>query len=160
MEDLNATENFVILPLYSPTEKAAGREPVPIHSHCNQWNADGRLRDNGEIYISIPSQLRVLYPDFFPGREVTFTLQIANGQKFSAKICQDEGKALMTNPNNALEPWLLREKLQLAQGELLTYQRLADLGFDSVKVIKIGDGMYLLDSAGFGDYERFIAQNS
>lgn len=160
MEDLNATENFVILPLYSPTEKAAGREPVPEHSHCNQWNAQGRPRNYGELYISVPADFRELNLDFFPSVEESFELRIPSGDVFSAKICQENGKALMTNPNDELEEWLLRDKLQLAKRELLNYSKLQSLGFDSVKVTKIGDGIYSLDIAGLGDYESFIAQNS
>ena len=54
----------------------------------------------------------------------------------SAKICQDNGKALMSNPNKALGKWLLRKILQLKEGELLTKKKLEQAGFDSIIVFK------------------------
>jgi hypothetical protein len=39
-----------------------------------------------------------------------FNLQIPTGEIFSAKVCQENSKALMTNPNKALSDWLLSEK--------------------------------------------------
>ena len=51
----------------------------------------------------------------------------------------------MTNPNSALEQWLLRDILQLSEGKLLTYERLQLVGFDSVKVTKIQAGFYTID---------------
>ena len=54
----------------------------------------------------------------------------------------------MTNTNDELEEWLLRDKLQLAKRELLTYAKVQSLGFDSVKVTNVGDGIYSMDIAG------------
>jgi hypothetical protein len=52
---------------------------------------------------------------------------------------------LQTNPNKALSKWLLRDLLKLNEGELLTYERLAILGFDSVKITKTREGFYKID---------------
>ena len=41
--------------------------------------------------------------------------QIPTGEIFSAKLCQENSKALMTNPNKALSDWLLRKVLQLKE---------------------------------------------
>ena len=65
-----------------------------------------------------------------------FSLVLPSGEILLAKVCQQGNKALMTNPNNALSDWLLRDVLKLREGELLTYKKLTDLGIDSVKIIK------------------------
>ena len=52
------------------------------------------------------------------------------------KICQDNGKALMSNPNKALGKWILRDVLSLKEGEVLTYQKLKELGIDSILITK------------------------
>jgi len=41
--------------------------------------------------------------------------------KFQAKVCQDNSKALMTNPNKDLADWLLRTALQL--GVIYIYEK-------------------------------------
>ncbi len=68
-------------------------------------------------------------------------MQIPTGEIFSAKLCQENSKALITNPNKALSDWLLRKVLQLKEGELATMEKLDKLGFDSVIITKneIGD---------------------
>ena len=98
------------------------------------------------------------YPDFFPSREEEFSLQIPTGEIFQAKICQDNSKALMTNPNKALSDWLLRKIFQLGEGELATYERLNLLGFDSVIITKDSEGKYSIDKAAIDSYEHFIGE--
>ena len=51
----------------------------------------------------------------------------------------------MSNPNKALGLWLLREVLQLKEGELLKYDRLKELGIDSVILYKHSDEEYSID---------------
>ena len=53
----------------------------------------------------------------------------------SAKVCQEGGKALMSNPNSALGEWILRKVLRKNYGELLTMDDLNKYGIDSVKII-------------------------
>ena len=98
------------------------------------------------------------YPDFFPSREEEFSLQIPTGEVFQAKICQQNSKALMTNPNKALSDWLLRKIFQLKEGELATYARLNLLGFDSVIVTKDSEGKYSIDKVAIDSYEQFIGE--
>lgn len=62
----------------------------------------------------------------------------------------------MTNPNKALSDWLLRKVFQLAEGELLTYEKMNVLGFDSVIVTKDQDGKYKIDKAKLNSYDDFI----
>jgi len=135
-------ENYVILPLYGIQKK---EKFIFERSGLNQWNANGRKRDFGEIYIPIPLELHKKYPNFFPNRDQDFNLQIPSGEIFSAKVCQENSKALMTNPNKALSDWLLRKVLQLKEGELATMEKLDKLGFDSVIILKDKNGDFKID---------------
>ncbi len=126
--------DYIVLPLYSYRNK---RKEVPLKSGLNQWNAGGRKRHCDEVYIPIPKLIRNKYPNFFPDRDTPFTLKLPNGTELSAKVCQDGGKALMSNPNQALGKWLLRDILQLKEGELVTSATLDKYGMDSVLVTKL-----------------------
>ncbi|CCF81693.1 phospholipase D-like domain-containing protein [Helicobacter bizzozeronii] len=146
-----AGRDYVILPLYSPKTHA-----VPEHSGLNQWNAGGRARKYGEVYISVPAQIHQLAPYFFPPRDTPFDLRTPLGESLCAKLCQDNSKALMSNPNDALANWLLKTALRLQEGELATYERMEVLGFDCVMVEKIQEGVYSIDIRPLGSYEKFI----
>jgi hypothetical protein len=146
--------NYIILPLYSTRNKET--KEVPEKSGLNQWNANGRRRDYGEIYIPVPSIIHRNYPNFFPHKDVIFNLQIPNGEILNAKLCQENSKALMTNPNNALSDWLLRNVLQLEEGEIATIEKLDKLGFDSVIITKTNYNEYKIDIMKTNSYENFI----
>lgn len=144
--------DFVVLPLFS----LKGGKNVPQKSGLNQWNAGGRARSCDEVYIPVPSEIHKLYPSFFPPRDEPFTLQTPLGEILSAKLCQDNAKALMTNPNSALANWLLRKILKLKEGQLATLERLENLGFDSVIVEKESEGIYRIDIMPLRSYEDFM----
>ena len=124
--------DYVVLPLYS-TQKGI---TVPEKSGLNQWNASGRKRDENEIYIPVPAKIHKEYPDFFPTKDEPFELQLPHGESLSAKICQQGGKALMSNPNSALGEWILRKVLKKKPGELVTMEDLNRFGVDSVYIEK------------------------
>ena len=144
----------VILPLYS-TRNQNNEKVVPAKSGLNQWNASGRKRNIGEVYIPIPQKVHHLNPDFFPPRDKTFYIILPDGNKLFAKVCQEGNKALMTNPNKALSEWLLRKILKLKLGEILTYQNLKNLGVDSVKITKVDSDNFKIDFVQLGSYEKF-----
>src|SRR5690606_26198489 len=98
--------------------------------------------------------------NFFPERDQLFELKIPTGEVFSAKVCQDNSKALMTNPNKALSDWLLRKVFQVKEGELLTIEKMNELGFDSVIICKDANGNYQTDKANLDSYEQFIKEQS
>ncbi|MGV0833953.1 restriction endonuclease, partial [Empedobacter brevis] len=85
-------------------------------------------------------------------------LKIPTGEMFSAKVCQDNSKALMTNPNRALSDWLLRKVFQVKEGELLTIEKMNELGFDSVIIYKTDDTNYQIDKIKINSYEQFIKE--
>lgn len=156
-EELIPFVDYIILPLYSPEAKKKSKEPiVPEKSQLNQWNAGGRKRDPGEVYIGIPSKIRNNAPDFFPEKDVVFNLKIPNGNILSAKVCQDGSKALMTNPNKALADWMLRDVLMLQENEILTYDKLREIGYDSVKITKSTNDDYFIDFTKVDEYESFL----
>lgn len=127
--------DYVVLPLYSTQQKGE----VPEKSGLNQWNAGGRARNANEVYIPVPLKIHQLYPDFFPQRDEPFELQLPDGKKLSAKICQQGGKALMSNPNSDLGEWLLRKILKKKEGSLVTKLDLDTFGFDSIMVVNTHD---------------------
>ena len=145
-------ENYVILPLYGIRKN---EKFIFERSGLNQWNANGRKRDFGEIYIPIPAELHKKYPTFFPKRDEDFNLQIPTGEIFSVKVCQENSKALMTNPNKALSDWLLRKILQLKEGELATMEKLDKLGFDSVIITKSDNQNFKIDIMKTNAYTEF-----
>jgi len=141
--------DYVILPLY-------GRKRFVFeNSGLNQWNAGGRKRNIGEVYIPIPKVIHDNYPNFFPNRDVKFNLEIPTKEIFSAKVCQDNSKALMTDPNKALSDWLLRTVLHLKEGELATIEKLDKLGFDSVIITKKDNANFNIDIMKTGSFESF-----
>ncbi len=145
--------NYVILPLYGIKNK---RRFVFPKSGLNQWNAGGRKRDVNEVYVPIPIKIHQKYPEFFPPRDKKFNLEVPTKEILRAKVCQDNSKALMTDPNKALADWLLRRVLKLKEGELATIEKLDELGFDSVIIIKKGEDYYKIDIMKTGSYDKFI----
>ena len=95
------------------------------------------------------------FPNFFPPKDVSFNLMLPDKRILKAKLCQEGSKALMTDPNNALGEWLLRDVLNLKEGELLTYLKLEEIGLDSVVVYKADEGNYEIDFRQIGTFEIF-----
>ncbi|SDN79056.1 restriction endonuclease PLD domain-containing protein [Alkalicoccus daliensis] len=161
------TYEQIYLPLYSTK---SSKKEVQQGAGLNQWNAKGRPRHQDEIYIPIPKWIHNSFPDFFPynlkayqdaKRNNTsyeskpFKLELPNGKELTSKICQENGKALMSNPNRELGNWLLRHVLQVNPRELVTYDMLETIGIDSVIVSKINQFHYRIDFAAINSYENF-----
>lgn len=149
---------FIILPLYSFNNKAG--KFIGEKSGLNQWNAGGRTRHFDEVYIPIPASVHRTFPTFFPPRDMKFKLLLPNGKTLSAKVCQDNSKALMTDPNKDLGKWILRDVLSLADGELLSYDKLVSTGIDSVKITKRLSGEFEISFLEVGAYDDFAAENN
>jgi len=145
----------VFLPLYS----MRGGKHVPEKSGLNQWNAGGRARKADEVYIPIPAWIHQKFPNFFPNRDEVFELTLPDRTPLSASVCQDGSKALMSNPNTVLGKWILRDVLNLKEGELVTYDKLQTIGLDTVVVYKIDSGHYDIDFTRIGSYENFLIEN-
>jgi len=147
-------KDTIYLPLYSDKSKE-----VQVKSGLNTWNAksrNGKQRNFNEVYIPIPLPfIRKFFPKFFPSREIPFNLNLPNRKKLSVKVCQDDGKALTSNPNEDLGKWILRDVLNLGEGELLTKEKLDTLGIDSVRIDKIDDLNFDINFSKVNSYEDF-----
>lgn len=162
-DELVPGKDYVVLPLFSPRTKTVERA-----SGINQWNAGGRERKFGEAYIPIPSEVHRLAPGFFPERDSPFSLFLPNtDESVSAKVCQDGGKALMTNPNDLLCRWLYRVIDENFSDEAFnkppnrepySYEDLVRIGVDSVMVTKIfgQSNQFRISFCEIGSYEEFI----
>jgi len=134
---------YVVLPLYSLKR---GVKFVSEKSGLNQWNGEGRKRSSNEVYIPVPARIRNKHPHFFPERSIEFELRLPDGVTvLSAKICQDSGKALMTNPNSALGDWILRKVLEVPADEIVKYSMLENLGINAVVIYKNSPLDYSID---------------
>lgn len=154
LEPLKLNNPYIYLPLYSEKK---GIKYVPTKSGLNQWSASGRTRNENEVYIPIPIAVHRKSPDFFPSINEPFNLILPDGKILSAKVCQDNSKALMSNPNSELGLWLLRHILQVKVNELVTYEMLESLGIDSVIITKKNKSNYTIDFTSTGKYQQYIS---
>lgn len=152
---LRLGENFVILPLFSERD-----DQVPERDGLNKWNANGRARKADEVSIAIPTALDKKYPNFFPDITHSFTLHLPNGKSISAKPCEPKvkgnvrGHSIQSNPNTDLGKWILRDVLQLQEGELATKELLDRMGFDSVILYKDSFDSYRIDVCRTVSYSK------
>lgn len=170
LQDKPSENDFIILPLYGYKNK---EKFIFEKSGLNQWNSKPRPNQNhrgfGEFYIPVPSIIHKFYPSFFPEVKKDkeyFNLKIPTGEIYKASMCQtyeteidgilvNKGKGLMTNPNNAIANWLLRNLLKLEEGELATINKLNELGIDSVIITKVDEENYEIDVMRTDSYEHF-----
>ena len=151
----------ICLKLYSTTKKRG--KFVANQSGLNQWNGarlDSKTgkykpRDPNELYIPYPAKDRARTVGFFPSRNTVFNLTLPDGSVIPAKICQDDGKAIMSNPNKLLGEWLLRTVFELPEGTVVTYEMLEKFGIDSVVFTKHGELDYSVNFSEIGTYEEF-----
>ena len=158
MEKQITSKQQICLRLYSG--KADGSKFVAPKSGLNQWNAAGRPRHPNEVYIPYPAEDRRRSEGFFPGRDEIFKLKLPDGSIIDAKVCQQDCKAIMSNPNKILGEWLLRKVFGLSEWTVLTYDMLLEYGIDSVIFTKHGEGKYSIDFAEIGTYERFYKEKT
>jgi len=149
-ENQKRIKQTIFLPLYGKDKK------VYEKSGLNQWNAKGRARDANEVYIPVPALIHKKFPNFFPGRDAPFDLKLPSGNILKSKICQDGGKALMSTSNKELGKWILRQVLKLKEDELLTYEKLQEIGIDSVRIDKISNKRYEINFSKINSYENFF----
>ena len=82
-----------------------------------------RPRDPNELYIPYPVFDRNRSEGFFPPINDSFELTLPDGKVISAKVCQQNGKAIMSNPNSELGKWLLRDVFNVPEIYLVIYIR-------------------------------------
>lgn len=153
LETEKRIKQTIFLPLYGYRKDKI----VFKQSGLNQWNAGGRRRHPNEVYIRIPSEIHRKFPNFFPNRDTSFNLKLPDGKKMRSKVCQDNNKALMSYSNKELGKWILRDILNLDEGELLTYKKLEIIGIDSIKIDKINNSEFEINFSKIGSYEKFVS---
>jgi hypothetical protein len=146
----------IVLPLYSP--RNPHNPQVPEKSGLNQWNARGRARHEDELYIPIPNWIHGVFPDFFPKRNEPFTLKLPNHNILTAKVCQDNSKALMSSPNKDLGHWLLRDVLNVPPDKVVTYDDLERINVDTVEITKQDTRTFIINFKELGTYSDFERQ--
>ncbi len=134
----------IVLPLYS--FKGKERYVYP-KSGLNLWNAGGRERNLNEIEIRVPRNMRVTVREFLGEIDEPWQLHLPNGQDtvLNMKVCQENGKAIMSNPNEALGRWILRYALQIEAGHVMTYEDLLQKGVNALVLRKRDDGSFECD---------------
>ncbi len=156
----NLDEEKLCLRLYTENKKT-NEKVVQLHSGLNQWNGSrgNTPRNVNELYIPYPKKDRDRSKGFFPSINESFELYLPDGTVLSAKVCQQGGKAIMSNPNSALGKWLLRDVFALPEKTVVTYEMLEVFGIDSVIFTKLGDKKYRIDFTELGTYERLLDEN-
>lgn len=149
--------DYIILPLFSPKVREGG-DKVGAKSGLNLWRAEGRPRNPNEVYIPIPPWIHREFSGFLPPQDESFSLVLPNGDKINVKVCQQNGKALMSNPNRDLGEWILRKVLRLKEWELLTYSKLVEMNIDSVAIYRNESGEYSIEVRSLGSYDDFYAK--
>ena len=165
---------FVVLPLYSTRN-----HQVPEKSGINQWNAGGRDRKFGEAYIPVPKALLDKRRNFFPfhtssgeKKAENFKLILPNGKTVSAKLCQQNWKALMSDPNNVLIEWIYKvidgsiekaserfDQQDVRNNQPYTYDDLLKIGKDAVFIFKNGQREFEIRFAPLGSFDAFAKLN-
>lgn len=64
----------------------------------------------------------------------------------------------MSHSNRDLGQWILRDILNLNEGEILTYAKLQEIGADSVRIDKIGNTELEINFAKIDSFEKFIKE--
>lgn len=157
----------IILPLYSHDRKT--KKPRITKNGLNSWCAVGRKNKKGEIKerhpyeVAIPfnTVLRDAYQDFFPPIGKHFEGELPNGKTITLSVCQQGGKAIMSNPNKDLGEWILHDLLgrSPSNNNPVDYKDLLAVGFDAVFFQKLPNGKYKLAFGEVGELEQFIHKN-
>ena len=166
-QELQPGIDYVVLPLYQE-----GKMSIPEKSGINGWNAKGekRKRKYGQGYIPVPINVRKNSIGFFPERSVEFEILIPNSSEpLLAKITQEEGKGLTSNPNVALFKWLFKlidpdfkdSEFDLPPSRKpFTYDDLLAVDSDALLFKKLpskaGVQRFSIALAPIGSYEQFL----
>lgn len=160
----NNDENIdsIILPLYSDWY-----QKVCDASGLNAWNGYRTNKKTGvkkkrnpdEAYIPIPlnnKHIKETIHKFLPPKDQFFDLVLPDRKTIlQARVTQDYGKALSTNPNNVIGKWLLRDVLDMPYGTKVTKDILKEKGIDSVEISKGDDGKYYINFKPYGSFDKF-----
>ena len=143
--------------IYLPLCSLSSTHPPRVYpkSGLNQWRAKGRVRSPNEVYVPYSKEDQKRKPLFFP-YQGAFKLVLPNQQVLSAKVCQQGRKAIMSNPNDALGRWILRDLLDIPVGEQVTYEMLQSRNIEALLFYKERSDLFLVAPATLDDYEAYM----
>ncbi len=142
-------QDSIILPLYGKNKM------IPMKSGLNYWNSSNKINVD-TVCIPIPTVLYNHKSNFFPKNDILFNLKLPNQDILSCKISNINSNVLISNPNESLGKWLLRDVLKLAKREILTIEMLYRYGIDSVLIDKYDNLNYGLNFKQIDTYEEYV----
>ncbi|RIY31574.1 hypothetical protein CJP74_06950 [Psittacicella melopsittaci] len=157
-------ENYIILPLYNDNSyEVNDRSAFNASLGSSKSKGSDIPRPAYEAYAPIPVYIHRLYPNFFgidaldkeARKNSSFYLHLPNGEKIIAKITQDNGKSLQTNPQSILGKWLLFSIFGLNEYEKLTRKLIDEKEIDSIKITKIDNNNFKVDVSNYLEYEKW-----
>lgn len=125
----------------SLTEKVSGE--VHDRSGLNWGQRDGRERN--QAYIPIFMETHQDNPEFFPPREVPFTMYTDDGEVLQCVIAQDNNKAIETYQDNSILGRYFRARLGVQLGQKVKTSDLRTYGRSDVTIYKIDDTHFFMD---------------
>ena len=158
------SDNSIMLPLYNDDTYDVNEKSAFNASLASpKTKGSNNPRPAYEAYAHIPKYIHQLFPNFFGfdalDRESRsnshFNLHLPNGSMITAKITQDNGKSLQTNPQSILGKWLLFSIFGLKEYEMLTRDILDEKEIDSIKITKIDNNNFRVDVCSYLDYEKW-----
>lgn len=146
----------LVLPLYSTK---SGKPYVYESSGLNRWRASGlkRKRRYGEAEIGIRADFMKLAHSLLPPPKIPFNVTLPNGETMMLSVAQQNGKAIMSNPETALGLWIMGEVLDLPENMPVTYEQLLEIGIDSVELTEDSGG-WKMNFCEVGSFERYMEQ--
>lgn len=145
-------KDYIVLPLYAVKNN---RKYVPAKSGLNQWLAGGRKRKFGEMYIPVPMYIYQNCNSFFPNKNEVFELVTPDDTIINVKLCQDNGKALMSYPNDLLSNWFHPLLMRSNSHSIVDYDDLTRIGKDAVRIEKLACNKYKFSLAPMESWENF-----
>jgi len=159
---------YIYLPMYADRS-------MKVHekSAFNAWNAAPKSKKSKgprpafEAYIPIPIWVHRAIPNFFGFNPLnpkelsaaeSFHLHLPSGEIIPARITQQNGKSLQTNPQSILGEWILHDVFGLNAYEQLTNEHLKALGVDSFRIEKIDDENFKIDLGPRFAFEQWKIQ--
>lgn len=158
----NIEEDYIVLPLYSDQDYSVPERSIFNASLGSSKNKGSNIpRPAYEAYAPIPLYIHHLYPNFFGFNALDkdarkpFSLHLPDGNRITAIVTQDNGKALQTNPQSILGKWLLFSIFGLQEYEMLTREILDEKEIDSIRIRKIDNENFKVEVCDYLEYERW-----
>lgn len=116
---------------------------VPERSGLNWGQRPEERREPNQAYIHVPAG--VYRTDFFPPVGTHFTILTDDDKVLVCTRAQQNGKAIHTPHNNSLLGEYFRNRLELANGALVTLEDFANYGRDDLRFYKIDEETFFMD---------------